>query len=528
MAGLAVAAVAAVAQAARAPAAPARVLHTVLQDDPLTLFAPRAAPSVMRTLRWLGVDYVRITAEWKLEAPGYDSTRAPRGFDPAAPRSYDASPQMQALDRAVRAATNAGLSVIIDPAFSAPLWATTNRRPRVLAGDPWYTDNIDPHQLATWEGMLARRYDGRYTPRGRRTPLPRVRTFTLWNEPNGRLFYEPQWRDGVPVSADWYRELVQLAYPAIKRASPHASVLIGNTSSQGGDAEPAPGGVAPLPFIRRLACVDARLRPVHDGACAHFRMVPADGFAHHPYERTDPPWVASGPRRRGWLQMGDLSALQELLNRLVAMRRFAPGAENLWLTEQGYESNAELTDMPWSEVQQAQLDAAAEYLAWRDRQVVSFSQFLLRDTRTSETLFMRFRTGHVHGLLPGAWTTGLIRQDGTVKQAFWMFRSPVVGRVLSRAGPACLSRGLVTGSAAWVEVWGRARPMQTRTLVQVQARASARMPFVTVRTARTDDNGIFDAPAAIPAGAGVQVRFRWWQDRQWRYSPGASPMVFRS
>jgi hypothetical protein len=135
-AGLAVAAVAAFAQAARARAAPARLLHTVLQDDPLTLFAPRAAPSVMRTLRWLGVDYVRITAEWKLEAPGYDSTRAPRGFDPADPRSYDASPQMQALDRAVRAATTAGLSVIIDPAFSAPLWATTNRRPRVLAGDP--------------------------------------------------------------------------------------------------------------------------------------------------------------------------------------------------------------------------------------------------------------------------------------------------------------------------------------------------------------------------------------------------------
>ena len=383
-AGLAVAAVV-------APADEARTLHTVLQDDPLTLFAPHAAPSVMRTLHWLGVDYVRITAEWKLEAAAYNSPRPPREFDAADPSAYDPSPQMQALDRAVRAATSAGLRVIIDPAFSAPLWATTNRRPKVLAGDPWYTQNIDARQLATWEGMLARRYDGTYTPHGQRAPLPLVTTFTLWNEPNGRLFYEPQWRGGVPVGADWYRQLVQLAYPAIKRASPHATVLIGNTSSEGGDGEqipPTPGGAAPLQFIRRLACVDAHMRPVHDGACAHFRPVPADGFAHHPYERTAPPWVASGARGPGWVQMGDLPALQALLDRLVAMHRLALGAENLWLTEQGYESDAELTDKPWSEIQQAQLNAAAEYLAWRDRQAVSFSQFPLRDTRISETLFI--------------------------------------------------------------------------------------------------------------------------------------------
>lgn len=508
--GLAVAAV-------LAPAAEARTLHTVVQDDPLTLFAPRGASSVMRTLHWLGVDYVRITAEWKLEAPAYNSRQRPRGFDAADPGAYDSSPQMQALDRAVRAATTAGLRVIIDPAFSAPLWATTNPRPRALGGDPWYTHDIDARQLATWEGMLARRYGGRYTPRGQRTALPSVTTFTLWNEPNGRLFYQPQWRDGVAVGADWYRQLVQLAYPAIKRVSPHATILIGNTSSQGGDAQVGPGGTAPLQFIRRLACVDAQLRPVHDGACAHFRPVPADGFAHHPYERTASPWVASGARGRSWVQMGDVPALQRLLDRLVAMRRLAPGAANLWLTEQGYESDAELKDKPWSEVQQAQLNAAAEYLAWRDPHALSFSQFLVRDTRISETLFLRFRTGHVHQLLPGAWTTGLIRGDGTVKQAFWMFRSPVVARLLSRSSEA---------GAASIEVWGRARPVHGPTAVEVQARVSLAQPFVTVRPARTDREGIFDAPVTVPAGAGAQFRFRWWQGGRWQYSPGASPMIF--
>ena len=98
------------------------------------------------------------------------------------------------------------------------------------------------------------------------------------------------------------------------------------------------------------------------------------------------PWATSTPAEAGWAQMGDVPALQALLDRLVALHRLAPGAENLWLTEQGYESNAELAEMPWSEPQQAQLDADSEYLAWRDPQVTSFSQFLLRDTRSGETL----------------------------------------------------------------------------------------------------------------------------------------------
>src|SRR5204863_9978249 len=121
--------------------------------------------------------------------------------------------------------------------------------------------DIDIGQLVDWEVMLARRYSGSYTPPGESAPLPRVPAFTLWNEPNGSGFLQPQWRDGVAVSADWYRRLVDVAYPAVKRAAPSATVLIGNTSDAGGDAELGRGGVPPLDFVRRLACVDAQLRP---------------------------------------------------------------------------------------------------------------------------------------------------------------------------------------------------------------------------------------------------------------------------
>jgi hypothetical protein len=328
----------------------------------------------------------------------------------------------------------------------------------------------------------------------------------------------------VAASADWYRQLVDSAYPAIKRAAPSATVLIGNTSDAGGDAETGTGGVPPLDFIRRLACVNAQLRPVDSGACAHFRTVPGDGFAHHPYERSAPPWVPSASVAAGWVQMGDLGALQSLLDTLVAMHRLAPGAGNLWLTEQGYESNAQLTDRPWTEAQQAQLNADSEYLTWRDQRAVSFSQFLLRDTLTRQTLALRAQTGNARGQMRGTWTTGLERQDGAAKPALAMFRSPIVARVISTARRACtLPAPSARGSVANVqqlEVWGRARPARSAVPIRVELKTKDATSFARVKTTTSDANGIFDVRLWAPSGAAV--RFQWRQGGGWQTSPSAT------
>jgi hypothetical protein len=515
-----------------AATAPARTLHTVFQDDALSLFRPAERDQSMRQLRWLGVDELRISADWELEAPAPQSRRAPPGFVAEDPASYDA-PGIEALDAAVRSAAGAGLHVIIDPAFSAPLWATANQpAPAATAAEHWYNDQIDVPELVAWEVMLARRYSGTFTPAGASSPLPRVETFTLWNEPNERGYLGPQWAGGRPVSADWYRRLVALAYPAIKAVDPSATVLIGNTSAAGADLEAPVGGVPPLAFIRRLACVDARLRPIETGSCADFRTLPADGYAAHPYERTAPPWQPSGAAHPDWAQMGDLSRIQALLDRLVVLGRLAPGAANLWLTEQGYESNAELSEMPWSEPQQAQLDADSEYLAWRDPQVASFSQFLLRDTRTGETLADRRLTGSPAALLPGTWTTGLEREDGTPKPSLWMFRAPIVARILAPAAVSDAAGSLSPGLPALppaaplrVEVWGRARPVRTPTVVQVQGSDGARGAFALLRQTTTDANGIFDLQLTVPASAVTGIRFQWLApDGRWQSSPSTSPL----
>jgi hypothetical protein len=514
----------------------ARTLHTVLQDDNLALFSPRSLPQFVAELRWLGVDELRVSAEWKLEAPDPGAARPPAGFDPSDPAAYSSS-SMRLLDRAVRAAARAGLQVIVDPAFSAPRWATSGVPSGPSRSDPWYVTGINVDQLAAWEVMLARRYSGTFIPAGERTPLPRVAIFTLWNEPNERGYLAPQWQHGVPVSADWYRRLLEVAYPAIKRVAPYATILIGNTSAAGADLEAPTGGVPPLQFIRRLACVDAALRPVHDGACAHFRTLPADGYSQHPYERDAPPWVPSGAGHPDWGQMGDLPRLQGLLDRLVAMHRLAPGARNLWLTEQGYESNAQLSDEPWSEAQQAQLDADAEYLAWRDPSVQSFSQFLLRDTLTEQTLTRRRQTANPSALLPGTWTTGLERQDGAPKPALSMFRSPIVARVASgELAPAGATGGPAISSAIPIiapavplelEVWGRARPARAPTLVQVQLSEAPGGTFRLARELSTDASGIFDVTLPVPAARPLLLRFQWLDDRGgWQTSPSTAPQAF--
>jgi hypothetical protein len=305
-------------------------------------------------------------------------------------------------------------------------------------------------------------------------------------------------------------------------------VLIGNTSSTGGSAAVGNTGVPPLAFIRRLACVDAALQPITTGSCADFHTLPGDGWAQHPYERDAPPWVPSGAADPDGAEMGDLPALQALLNRLVAMHRFAPGVATIWLTEQGYESNGQLSDMPWTEAQQADLNAVSEYLAWRDPQVASFSQFLLRDSLTSETLALRARTGDPQAFLSGTWTTGLERENGTPKPALAMFRSPVVARILVAEAPLAswLTSSPAGAPSGLIEVWGHVRPATSPTPVRIEVQDGGSDTFRTAASVLTDQNGIFDTDIAIAAGAPAQVRFRWSMAGAVQTSPTFVPISF--
>lgn len=435
-----------------------RGLETIMQDDGLLLFrTPEDAQAAVARMKALGVDRVRITAGWSSLTRAPESTTKPEGFDAADPAAYEQS-RWAALDAAVRAVRAAGMKVLIDVGFWAPHWATTD------PPGPRARTNIDPKAYADFAVALELRYSGAFAPTadpaaavpppptedqsllqsllqplepllpppppaaraaqtgGVAAPaerLPDVDEFVLWNEPNIPALLLPQWQaDGTtPASPAIYRAMVRAAYPAMKAARRTVKVLIGNTSSTGGTR--GSGAVAPLEFLRRMACVDAGLKPLKTPECADFTMVPGDGWAHHPYSQNERPSRVSDARKEpGDVRIADLPALARTLDKLVRTGRLAPANRNIYLTELGYETTGVPGRPHVTEIQQARWLTWAEYLADKVPTVRSFAQFLLRDQPPAP---VRISTSNARPF--GEFTTGLLLADGKDKIAATTFIS---------------------------------------------------------------------------------------------------------
>ncbi|MEA2222790.1 MAG: hypothetical protein QOH83_1166 [Solirubrobacteraceae bacterium] len=450
------------AKAKKPPSGPG--LETIMQDDGLLLYRPAAeVQAAVARMKELGADRVRITASWSSLTRDPESDVKPEGFDAADPAAYEQT-RWAALDTAIRAIHAAGLNALVDIGFWAPHWATND------PPGPRARTNIDPQAYADFATAIALRYSGAFTPppaapqapppaptedanligdlikpllpfplpipplpipipapntvaaraaqarpaAGPSEPLPKVDRFIIWNEPNHPGLLLPQWNaDGrTPASPAVYRAMVRTGYEAVKEVRPSATVLIGNTSSTGG-GKPGSGPVAPLEFLRDLACVDAKLQPRTTGDCANFTQLPGDGWSHHPYSQNERPSRVSKPKtERDDLRLADLPRLADTLDQLVSMRRLAPANRNIYLTEFGYETKGIPGRPRVDERQQARWLTWAEYLADRVPTVRSFAQFLLRDQppapeRISQSDKRPF----------GEYSTGLLHVDGSEKIA---------------------------------------------------------------------------------------------------------------
>jgi hypothetical protein len=523
---------------AAAPAGAQDGPATVIQDDALFL---HGTEDEIRTgvaqSRDLGFDRVRITAGWSVIAPMADAAQRPEG-DLTDPAAYPAD-NWRNLDRAVRLVTEGGLAPMIDIAFWAPRWATKDD----ASTQGRLRTEIDPAQLAEFSQAVARRYAGGYVPPaksadqpaqqpnpdanfldnlfGRRNapppppaapapaePLPAVNLFTIWNEPNHSGFVMPQWTksDGafVPRSPHIYRAMVAAAYPAIKAGAPGSTVLIGGTASMG-SSTPGKSGVTPLLFLREMACVDAKLRPLKHGRCANFTRVPGDGWSHHPYSLWTTPDAM--PKDRDKAPVANTPRLARLLRQLVAAGRIAPAVADIYMTEYGYETNPPDPQVPFSPAEQPRLLAWAEAIATRSPQVKMWPQFQLVD-----------RPGDPAGPLMrpfGDWQTGLINADGTAKPAFAQYRTPAFARCVR------------SGKRRVVEVWGRLRGGRAVATVQARragtaAAASASGGWAAVPSAATPRRAVSRRAARaaqtgvaglvtryIPWRRGAQVRLQW-------------------
>ncbi len=428
--------------AAPAPAA----LETIVQDDAVMLYSePDALRAAAQRLKLLGVDRVRITANWSVMTRDATANVKPP-FDARDPAAYEQSRWLN-LDNAVRAVAEAGLKVLIDIGFWAPHWATSS------PPGPKARTRIRSRHYADFAVAVARRYTGKFVipaavpnappppPAEDESPLqefllpffpakppptvpiadpakplPRVNVYALWNEPNHPGLMLPQWKADkrTPASPAIYRLMVRAAYPAMKKARNGTRILIGNTSSVGGN--PGTGAVAPLAFLRELACVNRNLNRRSNGDCAGFRRLPGDGWAHHPYTRNQPP-SSTGPGPDD-VHVADLGRLSRTLRALVRRGRLSAGYRRIYLTEFGFETKR-VGDRPRvSQSAQARWLTWSEYLADRVPGVRSFAQFLLRDQPPAATVISDSDARPF-----GEYSTGLFQTDGTPKTAARTFRA---------------------------------------------------------------------------------------------------------
>jgi hypothetical protein len=434
---------------------------TVMRDDALLLAGDTGqVAAALGTMKRLGADLVRVTADWSAIAPQPRASRAPR-FDAGDPGAYPPA-GWRRLDRVARLARARRLRVMIDVTGPPPRWATDAR-----------ASPIDPRRFRDFAAAVARRYSGRF--RG----IPAAAAFAIWNEPNRDAHLTPQWRRRggrwAPASADAYRELVSAAYPAIKRRAPRSLVLVGNTAP-GGSSRPAgpAGDVAAVRFLRALACVSDRGEPVGDDACAAFRPLPGDGWAHHPE-----------------VGVADLRRLTRLLASLHARGRLAQPMA-VYVTEHGGAAASGLYD-------HARWLGEAEYLVWRTPEVRGFAHAPLRDPRAAS----------------GAQGPGLELATGTPKPALGAFAHTLV--VHRRGGHR-------------VTIWGHVRPGSGRRRFRVAVRqldGSWRTLPLFGRPRRTDKQGYFlieagTAPGGLPLDPAATFRLELLERADWR--PAGMPI----
>jgi hypothetical protein len=344
-------------------------------------------------------ELVRIGVRWRSVAP----RRPANPRDPA-----DAAYDFSGVDAAVRAAQARGFQVLLTASL-APNWAEGPNRPDLDTAPPGTWDP-DPVAFGDFAHAVAKRYSGDFVDPARSElgPLPWVRHFEVWNEPNLATFLGPQWVGSEPRSPILYRELLNSFYDGVKAVRVD-NLVVGGSLAPYGD-EPGRTRTRPLFFLRELFCLEGR-RKLTPRQCPAAR---ADVFSAHPIN------ISGGPRRSAInpddASSGDIGEVRRVLRAAETGGNVQPaGRRPLWATEFWFwrlpGSDGKLAKVPPRRM--ARYIEEALYLLWRNRVEVAV-YYRLRDTLITEP------------------PLGLFSFDSTPKPALQAFRFPFVTERRSR------------------------------------------------------------------------------------------------
>jgi hypothetical protein len=414
------------------------------------------------TMHQLGVSIVKVGVYWSMVAPAPNSFKVPRNFNAADPAAY---PQQNwaFYDDVVERAKQFGMKVAFMLTGPAPLWATGSAMPKT-SNCPCGQWKPSPAAFMSFVRAVGERYDGSYTPKGSKTPLPRVSFWTIWNEPNYGPRLAPQAidHDTIEVGAVAYRSLLNAAWRGLKMTGhtlPRDTILIGETAPRGLDHPIGNfSGVKPLRFLRALYCVGTNYRPL-TGAAAAARSCPktaaasrafraqnpalfnASGFADHPYAVGDPPDlptygcgakacanVKTHESDPDYADFPEIPRLERTLDRLNAAYGSSTKFQ-IWNTEYGWWTRPpDVSKAAISPTLAAYYMNWAEYISYTQKRISSYDQYLLID--------------------PGVvYATGLELASGRRLATFDAFELPLYLPVTSSSGGA---KSLL--------IWGAVRP----------------------------------------------------------------------
>ena len=344
-----------------------------VQDDAWLLYGPEAPAKRIEILQQLGVDIVRLTLRWDAVAQSVP-TDARNPNDPAYHWDlYD--PILQRLH-----AAHIGVLISL---WGTPPWANEGQQPNFMPNDAT--------SLASFAYAASTKY-------------PWITRWTVWNEPNVRLFL-------IPNSPSLYvSRLLNPAYRALKSANPRNLVAGGVTSPR-----KTPSGVSPIAWIRGMGAAHALL----------------DAYAQNPYPvRPHETPTSGGCWRCTEITMATLPKLITEVKRRFGTRT------RIWLTEYGYNSRPPRKWLGVSNTLQARYVSEAALRVYLASHVDLLINFLVRDEPDARK-----------------WTSGFLTSRGKLKPSFSAFALPFAQ--VSRHGMR-------------TSVWGQVRPRSGRQPYRLQ------------------------------------------------------------